>query len=266
MGSTNFRTSAVWALAKHQHGVIARRQLLALGASAKWVQHRIERRRLHPIWRGTYAVGRAELTRHGRWMAAVLTCGEGALLSHQSAAELRAVCRIPVTDPVATFIDLATQLERDDLDAAINAADRLDLITPDGLRSGLEAKLARAGVPHLREVLDARTFTLTDSQLERLFFPLAADAGLPPPLTQQSLNGYRVDFYWPALGLVVETDGLRYHRTPAQQAADQVRDQAHTAAGLVPLRFNHAQVRYEPGYGSGRLHPSPLVDRASGAR
>jgi very-short-patch-repair endonuclease len=59
------------------------------------------------------------------------------------------------------------------------------------------------------------------------------------------LNGFKVDFYWPDLGLVVETDGLRYHRTPAQQARDRLRDQAHTAAGLTPLRFTHSQVAYE---------------------
>jgi very-short-patch-repair endonuclease len=45
---------------------------------------------------------------------------------------------------------------------------------------------------------------------------------------------------------VVETDGLRYHRTPAQQASDRVRDQAHAAAGLTPLRFTHEQVAHEP--------------------
>jgi very-short-patch-repair endonuclease len=60
------------------------------------------------------------------------------------------------------------------------------------------------------------------------------------------VNGFRVDFYWPDLGLVVETDGLRYHRTPARQARDRRRDQTHTAAGLTPLRFTHAQVRHEP--------------------
>jgi very-short-patch-repair endonuclease len=54
-----------------------------------------------------------------------------------------------------------------------------------------------------------------------------------------------VDFYWPRLGLVVETDGLRYHRTPSQQARDRLRDQAHTAAGLTTLRFTAAQVRFE---------------------
>jgi very-short-patch-repair endonuclease len=60
------------------------------------------------------------------------------------------------------------------------------------------------------------------------------------------VNEFRVDFYWPELGLVVETDGLRYHRTPAQQARDRERDQAHLAAGRTPLRFTHAQVRFEP--------------------
>ncbi|HSR22622.1 MAG TPA: DUF559 domain-containing protein, partial [Candidatus Eisenbacteria bacterium] len=59
-------------------------------------------------------------------------------------------------------------------------------------------------------------------------------------------NGFRVDFHWPELALVVETDGLRYHRTPAQQARDRLRDQAHASAGLVALRFTHAQVAFEP--------------------
>jgi very-short-patch-repair endonuclease len=55
-----------------------------------------------------------------------------------------------------------------------------------------------------------------------------------------------MDIYWPELGLVVETDGLQYHRTASQQTRDRLRDQAHTAAGLTHLRFTAAQVRYEP--------------------
>jgi hypothetical protein len=47
---------------------------------------------------------------------------------------------------------------------------------------------------------------------------------------------------------VVETDGLRYHRTPLQHGRDRIRDQQHTAAGLVPLRFTHFQVAFEPRY------------------
>ena len=57
-----------------------------------------------------------------------------------------------------------------------------------------------------------------------------------------------MDFFWPDLGLIVETDGLRYHRTPAQQARDRRRDQAHAASGLRPIRFTHARVRYEPAH------------------
>lgn len=55
-----------------------------------------------------------------------------------------------------------------------------------------------------------------------------------------------VDFFWRDLGLVVETDGLRYHRTAATQVRDAQRDRAHTAAGLSTLRFTHHEVRYEP--------------------
>jgi very-short-patch-repair endonuclease len=69
---------------------------------------------------------------------------------------------------------------------------------------------------------------------------------LPPPKTGVRLNGFKVDFFWPDHGLVVETDGLRYHRTPAQQGRDRRRDQAHTAAGLIALRVTHEQVHYAP--------------------
>ena len=74
------------------------------------------------------------------------------------------------------------------------------------------------GVRALRRLLDRDTFQLSDSDLEILFRPLAAAAGLSPPLGKRMVNGFEVDFHWPALGLVVETDGLRYHRTPAAQA------------------------------------------------
>ena len=76
----------------------------------------------------------------------------------------------------------------------------------------------------------------------------AAAAGFPVELTKEWVNGVEVDFYWPRLGLVVETDGLQYHRTPSAQNRDRVRDQTHTAAGLTQLRFTHWQVAREAGY------------------
>jgi very-short-patch-repair endonuclease len=63
-----------------------------------------------------------------------------------------------------------------------------------------------------------------------------------------STRSWRTRSCWSWASLVVETDGLRYHRTPSQQARDRLRDQVHTAAGLTPLRFTHAQIALEPGH------------------
>ena len=97
----------------------------------------------------------------------------------------------------------------------------------------------------VRTLIDRRTFRLTRSDLEAIFIPLSVRAGLGIPLTREWVNGFEVDFFWPDLGLVVETDGGRFHRTPPQQTADRRRDQAHMRAGLTPLRFTHGQVEFE---------------------
>lgn len=155
---------------------------------------------------------------------------------------------IPVTTPIQTLIDMALRLDRPGVERMINEADKYNLTHPPELRRALDARQGEPGVAVLRQILDRRTFRLTKEELERRFLPLAHKAGLPVPLTGQFVNEFEVDFYWPDLGLVVETDGLRYHRTPAEQARDRLRDQAHTAAGLTQLRFTHEQVRYEPEY------------------
>jgi very-short-patch-repair endonuclease len=276
----------VLAVAAEQHGVVTRAQLLELGMTPEGIKHRLRRGRLHRVQRGVYAVGRPQLTRHGVLIAAVLGCGPDAALSHEHAGEVYGIRRrragpievtvpagamrsrpgvrvhraalepcdrtlqqgIPITGPARTLVDLAQRLDARALEAAVNEADKLDLVDPEWLRAALEAMRGQRGVTALRELLERRTFTLTDSELERRFLPIARRAGLPQPRTQRRVNGFRVDFYWPDLGLVVETDGLRYHRTPAQQARDRLCDQAHTAAGLTPLRFTHEQIALDAGH------------------
>src|SRR5690349_5849655 len=88
MTPTTLQSREIWALVRRQHGVIARRQLLARGVSADAIRHRVATGRLYRLRRGVYAVGRRDVTRHGELMAAVLACGQGAVLSHRSAAEL----------------------------------------------------------------------------------------------------------------------------------------------------------------------------------
>jgi very-short-patch-repair endonuclease len=276
-------------LARRQYWVISRRQLLALGYTRHAIYHRVERGSLYRIFRGVYAVGRPEVSRFGWWIGAVLACGPGAVLSHWSAAALWGILpssrgpihissssdhevrgikshrrvlepgdvtvqhNIPVTSPIRTLIDIAGELTRDELEGAVSAADKLGLTDPEELREACEGRIGITGVPKLSHTLDRRTYVMTETELERRFLPISRRAGLPLPLTQVHVTGFRVDFYWPGLGLVVETDGLTYHRTPAQQAKDRVRDQAHVAAGLIPLRFTRAQVRYEPGQVEGVL-------------
>lgn len=274
-----------------QHGVISTRQLRELGLSTQAIQHRVARGRLHRVERGVYVLGRPELTQRGWWMAAVLGGGAGAVLSHGSAAALWGIVpasglpeitvpvssgrkradvvvhrrpglreeevaerhRIPVTSLVRTMIDVSCRLEPPDLERAVNEADRLDLIDPESLLDALERRRGEHGVRPLRDLLSRHVFQLTDSELERKFLRVLEKARMPLPVTGVRLNGFKVDFYWPHLGLVVETDGLRYHRTPAQQARDQRRDQAHAVAGLTALRFTHEQVRYEERYVIGTL-------------
>lgn len=226
-------------------------------------------------------------------MAAILACGDGAALSHRSAAalfkigeerkchsggerlieisvrrrgahhlrgvkvrsrpslpkrEVGSLAGVPLTGPVRTFLDLATELPPNRLERAVNEADKRDVIDPDALRKALSSHAGEPGVRPLRRLLDKHTFRLTDDELELLFRPLATAAGLPAPLTKQIIDTYEVDFYWPDLSLVVETDGWRYHRTPSAQTRDALRFQIHTAAGRTPLRFSHRQVKHEPAH------------------
>ena len=268
--------------------MVARRQLTAFGYTEKAIRHRLRNGRLHRVFPGVYAVGRPELSREGVWMAAVLTCGDGAVLSHESAALLWGILRreprtihisvpapskpvregievhrrsvlderrdvtthkgIPVTTITTTLVDIAPAKSRFELEAAINEADILQLTTPPRLRNELPAYRGYPGVAILCATLDYHAFRLQRSDLERLFLRIVKASGLPLPETRTYVNGFEVDFYWPELGVVVEADSLTYHRTAAKQARDYLRDQTHTVAGLVTLRFSHAQIAFEARY------------------
>jgi len=300
-GDKRTLNAAIWALVTRQHGVIARWQLLGMGFSGRAIERRISSGRLYSVWRGVYAVGRPQLDRYGSWMAATLACGPTAVLSHSSAALLwgfgsarggpievtvlsaspryrrgirvyrRPALRpedlashegIPVTSAVRTLIDEAWRLTRPRLERAVNEADKLDRVKVDELHAAISDYRGVPGARALRELLDPLTFRLSDSELEQAMRKRSDAAGLPPPETKASVNGYEVDFFWPRLGIVVEADGLRYHRTPLQQRRGLERDQAHTASGLRPLRFSHWQIAFEPSYVQGILRETVAALRA----
>jgi very-short-patch-repair endonuclease len=276
-------------LAAKQHGAVARRQLLAIGYTRSAIEAALAGGRLHRTeWRGVYAVGRPDLTRHGRLTSAVLSCGPEAVLSHASAGDLwgirprrgrevhvsvpaggqrrrrrgvvvhrRSLSRrdmtrtwgIPVTTPIRTLLDLAAATrDRHRVERDIDQAHARNLLKVEALVREIDAARGQPGAPLMRAIVDRDLFVLTDSELERLFVPIARRAGLERPHSQVRVNGHRVDFHFPSIDLVVECDSLRYHRTAFEQRQDRLRDQAHDAAGTPYTRYTHWQIAKEARY------------------
>jgi hypothetical protein len=208
---------ATGALADQQYGVVARRQLVALGLTARQIDGRISRGLLRPIHRGVYAVGHRVLTKAGRWRAATL-CARDAVLSYRSAAALQliapsnrtrtevTVCRrlsdvrgvqfhygrlprdettiqdgIPVTIVSRTILDLAAVERPARVERAMNEADRLRLGAPLAVGELLERYPRRRGAATLRAILAAAARGVSREELEALFIEFLDARGFPRP-------------------------------------------------------------------------------------
>jgi hypothetical protein len=101
-----------------------------------------------------------------------------------SASEICIFDHLPVTSPVQTLIDLATELDSAATERAVNDADKRDLIDPEALRLALDDHGGEPGVRRLRKILDRLTFRLSDSDLEIYFRPIASR----PPSHPRSAN------------------------------------------------------------------------------
>jgi very-short-patch-repair endonuclease len=252
-------------LAANQHGVVSIQQLVAIGFSRQAVSRRVRAGRLHRVHQGVYAVGHDRLSDKGRWMAAVLACGPGAVLSHRSAASLwrllptqprypevtvpghggrkrRKGIRIhrsstlhpaqttlrsgiPVTTVARTLADLRTRVTGDELNAAHRQAEMC------GYRVGGQAPPDP---------------DLTRSELERRFLRLCRRHRLPDPEVNVRVGEFVVDFLWRDRWLIIETDGYRWHRGHAAFEYDHRRQARLIALGFEVVRFSWAQVVDEP--------------------
>jgi very-short-patch-repair endonuclease len=286
------KDASIFELAGRQHGIVSASQLHALGLSDDRIAWRVRQGWLGRVHRGVYAVGHPPLTWPARWMAAVLACGPGAVLSHASAAALwelgpapgspiavtvaghggrgarpglvvhrsqrfDPVVRdgIPVTTPARTLVDLAPLVSRRRLERAADEAERLCLCDARDLEAILASEPCRPGTGALRRLLAAHALgsTLTRSALEERFLGLCRRQGLPPPLVNAPVLDYTVDFLWPDSALVVEVDGYASHGTRRAFQEDRVRDARLTAAGLRTLRFTHRDVVRAPAVVASRV-------------
>jgi very-short-patch-repair endonuclease len=257
-------------LALRQHNAVSRAQLIELGFTARQVKHRCQCGRLHPIYRGVYAVGSRTLGPRGRLWAAHLRAGADSSVSHWSAAWLRRLWHntgriqitcprelripqftthrgtpstsrldgLPVTTWARTIIDCAATTRNDrTIEKLINEAEYREVFDLTTLNAELSRLNGHAGVARTRRAL-ARYIeapTLTESELEERFLALVDAMKLPRPIGQAGIGPYRVDFIWPHLELVVELDASS-HRTAERFETDRERDAELLIRGLRTLR------------------------------
>lgn len=257
---------------------------MELGYSVQMLRTMVNRARLHRIHRGVYAVGHARLTAHGRWTAAVLACGSGAVLSHREAAALHDLRRIgsgavnvtapgrhniqgvrchsvrhhhedditvadgiPVTTIARTLLDLAELPSAHTLTRVLEQAERMDVFDLRAIDAVIARNPGRRGIKPLRKALRKLTDHAgwTQSRLEREFVELAREYGLPTPLTNQYVEGELVDAYWPDQRVVVEVDSWLWHKTRRSFEADRARDAKLTALGYRVIRITDVRLRDE---------------------
>jgi REase_MTES_1575/Transcriptional regulator, AbiEi antitoxin len=274
-------------LAAAQHGVVSAGQLDEIGFTRNAVGRRVQSGRLHRLHLGVSAVGHTVLDRHARYLAAVLAAGDGAVLSHRSAAALWGIrptdapridvtvprtcgfrstpaivvhrprltpepmthAGVRVTTPGRTLQDLATALPRRALEKAAEMA--------EALRLDVELDPSHRGAARLEAVLRGHDLSSTTrSTLEDAILELCDRHEIRRPAVNAMVEGFEVDFVWRDARLIVETDGHRHHGTREAFERDRARGARLIAAGWRVVRFTEWQVRHEAG-GRRGAPPNP---------
>ena len=269
-------------LADRQHGLVTRAQLLDVGLSTAAVERRVRKGVLLVVHPGVYRVGHRAPSEEARYLAAVLACGEGALLCGLAAADLLGLVRgrqpppevvaptqrriegvrtrrsrcidetdrfvwrgVPCTSVARTIVDLAAQLTLDDLARLCHEAGVLYRTTPARVEEVLDRRPHSQGAANLRRVLrgDER---VTLSVLERRFLSLLREHGLVLPQTNRRVGTKRVDCRWPEQRLTVELDSYRYHSSRHAWQQDRRREREAYARGDHFRRYTYGDVFADP--------------------
>lgn len=291
-------------LAGRQLSVVRTRQLYDAGLDRGAIAHRLASGSLHRRHRGVYLVGSPILPPGAAELAALFACGDEALISHRSAVALwdclpwragpvdvtvvamnrrqraginlyrveqldrrdrRLRHGIAVTAPARSLIDFAADAEDDELEAALSEARALRLIRDGELEAALERAGNRRGVARMRRLRGREDdHGYTRSRAERLMRKLAREAGLPQPLCNARLHGYRVDFVWLEQRLIIEVDGYQFHGHRSAFERDRRKDQVLTAAGYRVVHVTWLQLLHEPVRVAAVLASALTVGRAPG--
>ena len=278
------QSAAVRAIAGEQAAVVSRAQLLAADVSRGKISRALHSGSLHRIHGGIYATVAPELlTEDGHLVAALLAAGDGALLSHGTAAwrwriipappsvitlatpRRRVVVpglevfgsarlrrgdtthhgRFPSTSVPRTLLDLATRYDRRALLRALAEAEFHHDLRPGDVERTL--RRGHPGSANLRAALKqhAPSHGEMKSRLERRFRELLIRHGIELPERNQSVGPWTVDCLWRERRVVVELDG-RQHERPHQADADDDRDLWLRRHGYVARRYGKRQIEQRP--------------------
>jgi very-short-patch-repair endonuclease len=250
-------------IAARQHGVVSVAQLRDAGLRAAAIGRRVKSGRLHRVHRGVYAVGHFGLRLEGRWMAAVLACGEDAVLSHRCAA-----CLWGLLDPRSSPVDISIpgstgrkqrngiRLHRCQSLLPSLVARRRGIPVTTLVRTIEDLKRAAPAAELRRAIQQAAVLGLdigadtahdgTRSELEHRFLALCRRHRIGPPAVNVRVGGLLVDFAWLDQKLIVETDGYRFHRGRLAFENDRARDLRLREIGFDVVRLSYRQVLDQP--------------------
>jgi very-short-patch-repair endonuclease len=254
---------AIAGVAARQHGVVSVRQLRDLGLSSSAIGDRVTAGRLHRIHRGVCAVGHPNIGNEGRWMAAVLACGDGAALSHISAAHLWRMLTIGGSAG-ADELPVHVTVPGEGRDRSRIRVHRSRTLSPADVtfRDGIPVTKPARTLDDLRRTVPTSVFAnalrqaeylrlptgdqwrsdRTRSELEAKFLALIHRHHLPRPEVNVRVDRFVVDFLWRAEHLIAELDGWEAHRSRSAFEGDRARDNRLRMLGYDVTRFTWHQV------------------------
>jgi hypothetical protein len=211
-------------LARRQHSLVSRDQLLAAGLSRSGIGNRVARGRLHPVVTGVYSLRSPQHSVRQHWMAALLVCGPDSGLCGPPAAVLQGIADLPglpahvrspsrrgrdrpgivvhrggidprdlrIVDGIRTvsadlvLIDLAPELSEAELEVVLVAAESKGLLKRGRLEELIAERAGRPGIGRLAAIT-ALEPAIVKSGLELLMLPIARAAGIGRPLANHPI-------------------------------------------------------------------------------
>jgi very-short-patch-repair endonuclease len=228
--------------------------------------------RLVRVHAGVYAVGYRRVEPIAIAMAAVLACGERALLSHDSAAALWGWRRWPAAPEVTVAGQRRRPGIRTHRTRSLARAERdwqlgVPVTSPERTIREIESRLTRKQFRRIvkdallqRRLDDAAVTRLlgyaanpTRSEFEEAFRRFCRRFGLPRALTLATVHGYEVDALFAEQGLVIELDGWEFHRGRVAFGDDRERDAELLSFGYETVRITWERLHETPGREAARL-------------